>query len=176
MQFYEHLRQHRESVEGDFVVAVEAEHFYNIMASEHPDDLAQWQQAKTIDFIGQEFRALLSSERAKARSRAGARTFRKYANDFEADGGHAEPSAIDAFRQAFVVTRDNLWRHVADMTGADHRYVADQYEVTGTRALAHCAFHRAVAKKVGMRRTADVFTEDEYAELQLSFNARTPEG
>lgn len=169
--FYEHLRDHWEAVTGDFVVALEAERFYGYMAADHPADLAQWQQAKAKDFIIQEFRALLSRERAKARSRAGVAAFREYADKLKDDGGVEDPAAMDVFRQAFVVNRDHLWRHVADMTGVDHRFVADEYDATGKRALAHAAFHRAIAKKVGMRRTADVFTEAEYMRLQVSFVA-----
>lgn len=167
--FHDHLRAHWEEVDGDFVVALEARQFYDAMHRDHPDELAEWLEAKVIDFIAGEFRALLQRERAKSRRRAGARTFREFADQYAADGGPDNPDAADTFRQAYVVSHDNLWRRVAEMTGEDHRFVADQYEARGNRLLMLASFHRVIARKIGGRRTEEVFSEAEYADLMTTF-------
>jgi hypothetical protein len=167
--FHDRLREFREAIDGDFVVLVEAEQFHKLMERDHPDELAEWQTAKTVEFIADALGTIIRSERAKARTRAGARAFQEAAEELAAAGGPENPDALDSFAQVYKVNKNNLFRSVADMTGADHRFVADQYEATGKRALMLTSFHRAVAKKVGTRRTGDVFEMAEYDRLLGSF-------
>lgn len=165
MSLHDHLREYRQTITGDFVPLIEAEQFHKLMAVEHPDELAEWVQAKTVQFIADSLTAMLRAERTVARRRAGARAFDEAAEAFES----GDTDALASFRVVYVVNDDNTRRPVADMTGADHRYVAGQYEAEGKRALMLKAFHNAVAKKVGMRRTGDVFTPDTYDYLLSSF-------
>ena len=54
------------------------------------------------------------------------------------------------------------------MTGKDHLFVAADYDRDARPLLLLAAFHQAVAKKVGRKRTADVFSEAEYDRLYRS--------
>lgn len=154
------LRSFRRGLGTEFTVADAAEHFVKIMADEHPAELADWQQSYTVTFVADALRHMLQSDRAKALARHGARAF----DDQRQDAGDDM-----AFAQAYCVDDTHLWRRVADMTGDDHRYVADQYELRGRRQLTLAEFHRAVAKKVGKRHTSEAFTEAQYDALLAKF-------
>jgi hypothetical protein len=47
-------------------------------------------------------------------------------------------------------------------------YVASRYHETAAVAKMREAFHKAVAKRVGDRRTEEVFTEEEYDAMYRS--------
>ena len=73
------------------------------------------------------------------------------------------------FSEAHVIDEDGTRKRAADMTGPEHLFVAEAtYKKSANRALMLAAFHQAVAKKVGKRRTGDVLTEEQYEALYLS--------
>lgn len=160
MSFAERLAQHRASLSRDYVAAVEAERFVAMMEAKHPAELAEWLRANAVRFCTVALGNMARSDRAKANHRVGARAF--------ADAMDEE--SLSVFRSVeYVIDADNTRRFVADMTGRDHRFVADGYEASGKRDLMLAAFHRAVAKKVGAHRTADVLSEDQYESMLRSF-------
>jgi hypothetical protein len=65
---------------------------------------------------------------------------------------------------------DGSYRRVADWTGVEHRQMAESYEARSKRFAMFAAFHRAIAKKVGARRTADVLNEEQYAALLARYD------
>lgn len=71
----------------------------------------------------------------------------------------------DHFKIVYVVDQKHTRKTVGEMTGRDHRFVAENYEATAKRSALLAAFHRAVAKKVGDRKTSEVFTQEEYARM-----------
>lgn len=164
MKFDDRLAEHRESLAGDFVPAVEAAGFVEWMASEHPDELAEWMRSKAVYFATRELGDMLRSERSRAARRAGSRAFGVAVSS-------GDDEALSVFRSVCVVDESNTRRAVGDMTGADHRFVAGQYEANGNRVLSLAAFHRAVAKRVGRKRTAEVIDEATYERLRSSFLA-----
>lgn len=168
MSFHDRLREYRDQIAGDFVPALEAERFLKLMQDEYPGELAEWFQVRAVQFVADELTTMLRRERAIARRRSGARAFAAAVEAHEA--GDSEPLGL--FRTVHVIGDDNVRRPVADMTGPDHRYVAGQYRSEGNRALMLEAFHLAVAKKVGKRRTADVLTEDEYERMLNSITGQ----
>lgn len=79
-----------------------------------------------------------------------------------------EPAELGVFSIRFCVDDDNTQRKVADMRGPDHLYVSEDYMRSGKRSLVLASFHKKVAAKVGDKRTAEVFGEEEYAAMLLS--------
>jgi hypothetical protein len=77
-----------------------------------------------------------------------------------AEDGDYEP--LSHFAVVYAIDDENTRRPVGEMTGADHRFVAGRYKASAASDLMLAAFHEKVAKKVGSRRTADVFSEEQY--------------
>lgn len=160
MSFHDHLVAYIAAIDGDAVISAEAEKFLAMMNEQHPGELATWLADYEVVFVADEMRRIMRSQRARDRAREGARAF---AEHYSLDD---TPEPDDPFAVRYCVNGDNVWRSVADMRGDDHRYVAGQYEVSGKRALVRAAFHEAVAKKIGNKRTADVFSVDKYEALR----------
>lgn len=157
MSFNELLAAHLGSLPDGFVAAVEAERFRDWMRAEHPEVLSAWLAEQELRAI---HRAIIDHDRAdrtRVRNRAVSRAF-----------AERYPEELSAFDIRFVVDEENLRKRVADMTGADHAFVADRYQASANRELMLCEFHRAVATKVGKRRTADVLDVEQYESLQRS--------
>lgn len=158
MSFEERLRAHRETLTGDFIAALEAEKFIEMMQCKYPGELDEWLTAHAIDFCRVALDRIMRHERAIATRRADARTFAEAETDEE----------LGVFTTHLVVDPNQTRRAIGDMRAADHRFVAENYTASGNRALLLGAFHLAVAKRVGRRRTADVLTESEYLRLRDS--------
>lgn len=73
-----------------------------------------------------------------------------------------------SFSVVLTVDANNTRRRVADMTGADFRFVANGYSRDSKVAAMYAAFYRAVAKRIDGRRCADVMTEQQYDTLYRS--------
>lgn len=163
MGFSERLADYIAGLDGDFVAAIEAEKFVAFMAKKHPQELVDWQQARSVYFATREIGDWCRNDRARTTRQASSRAFADVAQRFE--DGDDEGELAAAFRARYVIDDDDTRRHLGDMTGTDHLYVAQDYEASGQRDLMLAAFHRQVAKKLGNRRTAEVFTEAAYTEL-----------
>lgn len=148
----------REILTGDFVAALEAERFVAHMEAHAPAELQEWLRTHAVTFATLALSERLRRERMTVYRRAGARAFAAA----EAAGD------VSAFTNVHTINADNLRRPVADMTGADHLFVAGSYSRQGKRVLLLAEFHRAVARRVGDQRTAAVMTEDEYLRLMKS--------
>ena len=155
-----------QATEGsDWIAAVVAAKLRARLAETDPDLLDGWLHAMAERMLTEVIGLHVRSERAKARSRAGSRAFRE-ASDAAEDG---DDSAIGLFAVLHVVDEKNTQKRAADMTGPEHLYVAEEtYQRTANEALMMAAFHRAVAKKVGKRKTADVLTEQQYEQMYRS--------
>lgn len=154
----------------DFVVSVLADKVHTYLVAEEPELIEAWLHENARRFIADEIR---NSERSRrGQIAAAARNekpslFAHAARRFQA----GDPTALQAgtalrsFDAHFVVNEKNVRRRVADMTGSDHDFVASKYDVTGNKARMLASFHKAVARKVGDRKTSEVFSEDEYEEM-----------
>jgi hypothetical protein len=150
-----------DAIDGDFVAAILAD---KLVANAEATELNEWLHEHAVAFVTARIKERCASRRSSALRRAPARRFGKAAA--AAESGDLEP--ISHFRVVYVVDDTDTRRSVGDMTGADHTFVASRYEQRGNRQLMLGAFHRSVAKKVGKRRTADVFTEEQYDALLRS--------
>lgn len=154
--------------DGDVVAAVVAEKLHARLAEKDPDLLDGWLRAHAVHFLTDAIGAKDRSERAVTRRRAGAR-------DFDAAARSGDRESLSTFAVRLVVDEDETRRPIGQMTGRDHLFVADGYGRTAKKAAMLEAFHRAVAKKVGKRRTADVFSETQYQQMYRSIVRDEPE-
>lgn len=156
-----------EATEGsDWIPAIVAS---KIAASADRALLDGWAHAMLTEMLTAVISRRERSTRSTARARASSRAFASAKNDAEA----GDPSALGSFAVTFAVDEKNTRRRVADMRGADHLFVAADYEKDAKPLLLLAAFHQAVAKKVGRKRTADVFSEAQYDSLYRSIT-KTP--
>lgn len=159
MAVLERLLAHRAQLSGDFVPAEEAERFVAFMETHHPDEIVEYMHAKFVNMITIELGRTRRSERARAHRSS---TRAKFAKTL-AEGG--TDAVADVFAAHYVVDSNNTERALRDMNGPDHLFVAHGYERSGRKDLLRCQFHKAVARRVGQRRTGDVFTDTDYLAL-----------
>jgi hypothetical protein len=144
-----------------WVPAVVAAQLVGHLQTADPDLLAGWLQTMAPHLLTDMITTRERSIRATSRRRAGAVAFAD-----AAAAGDAE--RLRSFAVTYAVDAENTRRRVADMTGSDHRFVADSYAASATKARMLATFHEAVARKVGRRRTAEVMSEAAYDRLLRS--------
>ena len=146
---------------GDgWVAGIVAAELHADLTATDPDLLSGWLHASAEHWLQQTIRDRSRSTRAHARHHAGAHQFADAADDPETLRGML---SVD-----YVIDDSQTRKRAGDMTGPDHRYVANSYTATGNRALLLAEFHVAVARKVGKRRTSDVLSLDQYENLYRS--------
>lgn len=150
---------------SDWVPAIVAA---KLVVSVDPDLLDGWLHAIAEHALTDVITKRERSQRATARTRAGSKAFAEARDALE----NGDQAALSMFAVTFAVDEDNTRRRVADMTGKDHLFVAADYERDAKPLLMEAAFHKAVAKKVGSKRTADVFSEAKYDELYRSITGK----
>lgn len=131
-----------------------------------PDLLSGWLHASAVEMLRQAIANRSRAARTAARHGARPRAFAAAAQAGDT------AALVSMFAVDYVTGPGQTRKRVADMTGPDHEFVAGRYDQTGNRALLLAAFHRAVAAKIGDQRTADVYTEQQYAELHESITGR----
>lgn len=157
-----------DTVEGDFVPAVEAEKLIAAVDEKEPSALDEWLHVNAVGFVTHTLSMRLRRHRRSAHRQADPEEF----DDAATAHARGDDEPISHFAARYEIDATHTRRRVADMTGADHTYVADGYNVSGKRALVLESFHRAIAKKIGKRRTADAITEDQYDALFRSIVTR----
>lgn len=149
--------------EGDLVPSVEADRLHRWLLASDPDLLNGWLVANAVVFLTDMIGAQERARRSHARGQRERAAFAKDAKSVE--NGHADSGS---FAVRYQIDAAHTWRPVAQMTGVDHTFVAAGYEASAKTDLALAAFHRAVAKRLRNRTTADVFTETQYDEMYRS--------
>jgi hypothetical protein len=126
-----------------------------------PDLLHGWLAARAATILTDYLGAIDRAGRAKARHGAAARDFGELVTRHH-DG---DPTGLAAFRARHVIDPAGTRKAVADMTGDDHHYVAVRYTESAERNTFYAAVHRAIAEKVGDRRTEEVFSPAQYRSM-----------
>lgn len=157
----EFLRGVTPSNDGDFVIADEAEKILGMLEEYHQDLLARWQRQLTVTAIAATLREVQRSERSRARRAT------SLSQNAEKLSAAVEAGSVDVFAQPFHIG-GGVHRPLGDMTGQDHTFVAERYEMTSKREAFEAVFHRVLAKKVGKHRTADVLTPEQYLSIRGS--------
>jgi hypothetical protein len=166
--FSDLLAEFRQSLDGDYIATVEATRFVKRMEADHPDVLAGWMGAKTVEFVTSVIGAAERRERSQTLRGASRRAFAVAAES-------ADPARLELFHLPFVIDAENTRRPLAEMTGRDCGFVAGNYEATGKHDLAVAAFFRALEKKAGRKKVKTVLDEPQCERLIRSFLGGTVE-
>src|SRR5690606_37712601 len=156
--------------DGDYTAPLVAADLVDRLRADDPDLLSGWLELKAAVFLADAVARRSNSRRAAVRSAAPRRAFAEAARSFASDG---DASVLRPFEAEFVVDEENTRRTVARMTAADCLFVAGRYEESARQAKLEASFHRAVAKKVGVRTVGDVFTEEQYVTMYRSVTGRS---
>lgn len=128
-----------------------------------------WLEAHGVSTI----RAALVAVDAATRQHARVTT----ASVFAAAAAQAEAGDSSALRQGFLqaiytIDTDNNRKALKDMTAADVLFVAESYEDRAKASLFEAAFFKAIAKKIGKGRVADVYNNVQLSELRLRMTGK----
>lgn len=149
----------------DLVAAVEAGRLVAHLRATDPDLLRDWLWCNAEQFVADALGSRIRSRRARMRRVGAAAAFAEAASS-------GSVAALAPFRVRHVVDEDNTQREVGSMTGNDHLFVAQTYDLEARTSQMLAAFHRAVAKRVGDQTTREVMDEDTYLRLYSSIVAR----
>lgn len=123
-----------------------------------PDLLGGWLHLGAVGFIRDTIGYVHRSGRAHARA-TGSRSV--FAED-------AAAGDVSSWLSTRYVVEDGRRPTLAEMTAADLRYVAGQYDQDAREAKTEAAFMRALAKRVGAGRVSDHFTDEQITALRDS--------
>lgn len=152
--------------EGEFVPREVAQKVLGSLRETTPELLAAAAEEMFEDWATDMLRSILHARRAHFAAVSGRVVFKEAADAFEENGDAEE--FLSLFIDTSYPTEAGDWKPLGEMTGADHRFVAKDYEAKGKTMLLLGEFHRAVAKRVAGRRTSEVFTEERYLKLRNS--------
>lgn len=155
----------------DILPATLAEKVATTWRERDPNGFLTYLNDNAVRLVHDEISRRLS--RRRQISRVTARSFARQSSSVFRNDGTIDPERLDSLRGAFSATYcvddDFTQRRVADMTKADHAYVAKSYESSGNRDLMIAAFHRAVAKKLSDdQKTSEAMDEETYLRLMGS--------
>jgi hypothetical protein len=159
---------------SDWVAAIVAEKLCGQLMENDRDLLDGWLHAMAVPLLRRVIGLQVHRRNAAAKRGARSRAFAAAADDFETakDGEGRESAAavlLGMFSETHVVDENQNRKLAGDMTGPEHLFVAEnEYQRSANTALMLAAFHRAVAKKVGKKRTADVLSEEQYEAMYVS--------
>lgn len=156
--FLDELEQFRRALPGDFITGDVAAEFVARMEMTNPDVFWDWMVDNAVRFCADAINFQIRRERQIVMRRAKSRAFA-----FAVQSG--DPTELRAFSLLYSVGPDHRRRTVGEMTGADHTWVADSYSASGKKSLMLAAFHKAVARRVGDKKTSDVMSETEYEKM-----------
>lgn len=156
--------------DGDYTAPLVAADLVDRLRAEDPDLLSGWLELKAAVFLADAVARKSNSRRQLARVGAPRKAFAEAARSF-ADEGDA--TVMRPFAAEYVVDEKNTRRVVARMTADDCRFVAGRYDETARQAKLEASFHRAIAKKLGVRTVGDVFTEEQYMAMYRSVTGRS---
>lgn len=142
--------------DGDVVLSTHAEWMIRKLQQKDPDLLMGWLMHNAVVLLSDYIRVKVVRGNRKA--------IRRVSKAFTSgDSEGVRPNAFELDR--YVIDTDNTWRLLGDMTGKDHRFVADDYDRRSKEMAMLAAFHRAVAKRVGAKTTAEVLTVEQYEHI-----------
>lgn len=143
---------------GDIIPGVVANHVIDDLRASNPELLSRWLDERANAILHDFIRAMFRSDRTSARHAAA----REFSERLKTLG----PSGLMAVYHK--INDQNVQRCAAEMNGTEHRYVANSHGRNSRREATIAAFHLAVAKKIGNKKTKSVFTEDQYEALYRS--------
>jgi hypothetical protein len=142
--FLVHLRDHINSLDGDYIASEQAEAFLSYMEQEHPSELDAWVNAHILEFITIKLGQVRRSRRSSALRSARARAF----------GAAIESGSIQSLLdQTFAIDLDATLRPLRNMTAADCRFAANEFEKQARTETLWAEVLRRLAKRIGPNKT-----------------------
>jgi hypothetical protein len=80
---------------------------------------------------------------------------------------HEDPSSF--YHAKFAIDDRGNRKELCDMTGVDHRFVANEYRSNANKDLLEASFHEALAHKLSDKKTSDVYTAEQIADMYSTF-------
>lgn len=150
----------------DMVVSTAAAKLHNDLLERDPDLLSGWLRMHAVAIL-----ADAMSQRIRSR-RGATRRYQAQAR-FSDAAQSGDRHRMSPFMVRHVVDDHHTSRPVGEMTGNDHLFVASEYDHSARSSAMLASFHRAVARRVGDRKTREVLDEESYARLYDSIAKRT---
>lgn len=152
---------------GTMVPAVLAQ---QIIDSADADELHAWLRSRAQEVVASRIRVILRQGEPTLRLPSDRNQSRRAFTEAVAKG---EPALVEwrqgVFKQRCIVDTSGTTKYVSDMTGDDHRFVAQHHQQSAERGAMLSAFHRQVGKMVlGSKVTGDVFSEEQLTKLANS--------
>ncbi len=137
------------------------------LEEQDPELLAGWLRERAHDMLRDHIAGASRSRNARARKKAKGKRFFLAAQAFTEDGDYGP---ISLYTAEHVVDFDNSRKRACDMTGAEHKFVADfVYREPGNRLLMLAAFHDAIADRLRPDQPmSEVVTESDYVLMYRS--------
>lgn len=151
-----------------WTAAIVAAKIYAELITEDRDLLDGWLHTLATDTLRRVIQARANAARSRERARAARGEFADAARDFATGEDAGGVKLTGMYALTHVVNAEDVRKRAGEMTGADHKFVAESYQTRGQRSLLEAAFHRAVAERVGDQRTDEVFTLQEYETMYRS--------
>lgn len=125
-----------------------------------PDFWTGWAKENLPTLVGLVINQRISNYRTNARKAA-----RTAAHGRAADG-HVDDETISIFKVRYHLGGgDPASYTLGSLRGSDHEILADYYQTKGDKFLGYAELHERIARKVGSKRTDEVYTEDELLKL-----------
>lgn len=169
MSLNDRLSAFMDALPEEVVFGLEAERFIKHDEATNPGELDEWFQVHKVRLIAEQMSLIVRADRRVTAARVRRDGLFPPAPTSPEERTAVAHRLIDDWH---AVTVDHVRKRAGDMTGADHKFVAATYTDTGNNAMMLAAFHRAVAKKVGNRKTCDVLNADRYEEMYRSITNR----
>jgi hypothetical protein len=168
MTFADRLAEFHESLDGDFVTAIEASRFVALMEAEHPAELSEWMRANAVQAAAIELGNRDRKERTRALRFASERAFAQSAERFQESG------ALPVLAVRFVVDESETRRTLAEMTREDCLFAAEGFARQSRRAAMTEAFLRECGKRAGRKTVGDAVDEATVERLWRNLAGESP--
>jgi hypothetical protein len=159
-----------------WIASVLAAKIYAKLMEEDRELIDGWLHAAAIDTLRRQILSKTNAARTRERARAQRGEFADQARDFETGDDAGGVKLLGMFALMHTVNAEDVRKRAGEMTGADHLFVADSYQQRGQRNLMEAAFHRAVAAKVGDKRTDEVLDLETYSVMYRSITGTEGKG
>lgn len=143
---------------SDWVPAIVAQELSEEIWQQDPDLFVGFLTLKATELIRTEITSRSRRRRARLRANHVATVFQEAVKEYEQTG---DKKVFDVFDLTFEVDNEHTRRRLGDMVGSDHLWVASRYHLSANKQLLLAAFHKAVADQIGVRRTSDVYSEEQ---------------
>jgi hypothetical protein len=145
------LADYINALEGDYSTREVAEDFLADMRLREPEELDAWLHEQALALIEITIGNSRRSRRARARRSAKLRAFSQA----------AESGEVSFYTEPFVIDEAMTLRPLCDMTAANCRFAATDFERSAKSDLLMAEFLKQIAKKAGRKTVGEVLSAEQ---------------